>query len=194
MSEHPHPLNEPVPAGHPQRITDADQSRSADMHSRTVKYTISMSVRMACFITAFFVHGWIQIVMLVFAVVLPYFAVVVANASGADLAKRTDMNYYEAGAAGPSKLEGSPTGNAGHAGPQAPPPEDAPRSPDNGRDEHGAFAAGPAAADRTQDDAPVVLSGQWYDPEGVQEDPADEKPAHHRHGLRHPPGTEGERG
>src|SRR6185312_584996 len=98
MSEKPHHLNAHSPAGHPQRITDADEARSADMHSRTVKYTISMSVRLACFIAAFFVHGWLQVVMLVLAVILPYFAVIVANASGADLDKRTTSNYYDGGA------------------------------------------------------------------------------------------------
>lgn len=119
MSEKPHHLNARSPAGQPQRITDADEAHSADMHARTVKYTISMSVRLVCFIAAFFVHGWLQVVMLVLAVILPYFAVIVANAGGADLDKRSSSNYYDGGA--PAALTGGGTaapteGNAGGAG------------------------------------------------------------------------------
>ncbi|GAA2551440.1 hypothetical protein HD598_000527 [Neomicrococcus aestuarii] len=38
-----------------------------------------MGVRVLCFILAFFVQGWLQILCLVAAVVLPYFAVIIAN-------------------------------------------------------------------------------------------------------------------
>lgn len=68
-------------------ITDATESRSAEMHSRMVKYTISMSVRLACFIAAFFTSGPLQWVFLAGAIFLPWFAVVVAN-GGADRSKQ----------------------------------------------------------------------------------------------------------
>ncbi|MBB5597830.1 DUF3099 domain-containing protein [Neomicrococcus lactis] len=60
-------------------ITDARPGASVDEHSRIVKYSISMGVRVLCFVLAFFVHGWLQILCLVAAVVLPYFAVIIAN-------------------------------------------------------------------------------------------------------------------
>ncbi|GAA3689387.1 hypothetical protein GCM10023081_28560 [Arthrobacter ginkgonis] len=68
-------------------ITDADEARSAEQHSRIVKYTVSMSVRLACFIAAFFTSGWVQWTLLAGAVVLPYFAVIIAN-GGADRSKK----------------------------------------------------------------------------------------------------------
>ncbi|APF40170.1 DUF3099 domain-containing protein [Neomicrococcus aestuarii] len=60
-------------------ITDARPGASIDEHSRIVKYSVSMGVRVLCFILAFFVQGWLQILCLVAAVVLPYFAVIIAN-------------------------------------------------------------------------------------------------------------------
>lgn len=191
MSEKPHHLNAHSPAGHPQRITDADEARSADMHSRTVKYTISMSVRLACFIAAFFVHGWLQVVMLVLAVILPYFAVIVANASGADLDKRTASNYYDGGA--PAALapggtdrpgEGTAEGAADHAGDGR--TSDGRTSSDPASTAGGTRAAGGAGSagstesgqDAPQETGPAsadVLPGEWYEP---QDDPG------HPHGAR----------
>lgn len=97
MSE-PHSNNhhrDPGPQVH--RITEAQESHSVEQHSRVLKYTISMSVRLACFIAAFFVHGWLQWVFLAGAIVLPYIAVVIAN-GGADLTKRQPpAEFYEPG-------------------------------------------------------------------------------------------------
>ncbi len=198
MSQHSHPLNQPVPAGHPQRITDADESRSADMHSRTVKYTISMSVRMACFITAFFVHGWIQVVMLVLAVILPYFAVVVANASGADLAKRTETNYYDGGPAEPAMLAGAPAGPVGDDDPQKPASKEESRNDDSTsgsrRDNTGPFGSGSSTTGPEDDDEPDLLSGQWYVPGGDEDEPQEAQRDHHHHGHPGRPGNEREHG
>ena len=60
-------------------VTDARPGASVDEHSRIVKYSISMGVRVLCFVLAFFVQGWLQVLCLVAAVVLPYFAVIIAN-------------------------------------------------------------------------------------------------------------------
>ena len=69
------------------RITEAHEAHAVDQSSRVRKYTISMSVRMLCFVAAFFTHGPLQWLLLVGAVVLPYIAVVIAN-RGADITKR----------------------------------------------------------------------------------------------------------
>jgi Protein of unknown function (DUF3099) len=62
------------------RVTQARRPHSDDQHSRTVKYLVSMSIRTVCFVLLlvtpspwrwFFVAG---------AVVLPYVAVIIANA------------------------------------------------------------------------------------------------------------------
>lgn len=78
------------------RITEARESHKVEQNSRIRKYTISMSVRMACFLAAFFTHGWIQWVFFAGAVFLPYVAVVIAN-GGADLTKREPPAEYFAG-------------------------------------------------------------------------------------------------
>ncbi|MFJ6416367.1 DUF3099 domain-containing protein [Paeniglutamicibacter sp. NPDC091659] len=96
MSE-PHPTHhhhEHGPQVH--RITEARESHTVEQNSRVLKYTISMSVRMACFLAAFFTHGWIQWVCFAGAIVLPYVAVVIAN-GGADLTKREPPAEFFAG-------------------------------------------------------------------------------------------------
>lgn len=197
MSQHSYPLNQPVPAGHPQRITDADESRSADMHSRTVKYTISMSVRMACFIAAFFVHGWIQVVMLILAVILPYFAVVVANASGADLAKRTETNYYDGGPTEPAMLAGAAADGTKDEAPQDPTAKDESNTDDPTEGSEGTttgpFDPASGSTSPQEDAEPDLLSGHWYVPDEAEE-PQQEERVHHHHGHRHRPGSEREHG
>jgi hypothetical protein len=48
-----------------------------------IRYTVSMSIRLVCFILVFVVpYGWLSWVMIAGAVFLPYFAVVVANGGG----------------------------------------------------------------------------------------------------------------
>ncbi|MGI8701710.1 MAG: DUF3099 domain-containing protein [Nocardioidaceae bacterium] len=62
-------------------ITSARSGRSADIRSREVKYLVSMAVRTACFVGAVLVSGPLRWVLVTAAFVLPYFAVVVANAA-----------------------------------------------------------------------------------------------------------------
>jgi len=50
------------------------------MHHRMKRYLISMSVRTVCFILAVVLHGWLRWTMAAAAIVLPYVAVVMANA------------------------------------------------------------------------------------------------------------------
>jgi len=78
------------------RITEARESHTSERDTRVRKYTISMTVRMICFILAFFFEGWLRWVFIAGAVVLPYIAVVVAN-GGADLTKREPpAEFYKA--------------------------------------------------------------------------------------------------
>jgi hypothetical protein len=64
------------------RITSAQTSHSERIHGRQTRYLISMGVRTACFVLAVVTDGALRWVFIIAAVVLPYFAVVVANASG----------------------------------------------------------------------------------------------------------------
>lgn len=61
-------------------ITAAQRGLSREQVGRTRKYLISMGIRTACVIAAIFVPGWPKWIFIVGAVVLPYLAVVVANA------------------------------------------------------------------------------------------------------------------
>ena len=51
-----------------------------DRKKRARASSTAMSIRMACFILVFFVPGWWKLVFGIGAVVLPYVAVVLANA------------------------------------------------------------------------------------------------------------------
>jgi len=62
-----------------QSITSLPPSPDEERRAREIRYTVAMSVRVLCIILAFFLHGWLQIVAIVGAVALPYFAVVIAN-------------------------------------------------------------------------------------------------------------------
>lgn len=64
----------------PHTITSAQRALSDEQAGRTRKYLISMGIRTACVIGAIFVPGWPRWVLIAGAVVLPYLAVVIANA------------------------------------------------------------------------------------------------------------------
>jgi len=61
-------------------ITGAQRALSDEQTSRTRKYLLSMGIRTACVLGAIIVPGWPRWVLIAGAVVLPYVAVVIANA------------------------------------------------------------------------------------------------------------------
>jgi len=67
-------------------ITTAQQGLSDDLPGRQRRYLISMLVRTAFFIAAVFVPNPYRWVCLIGALILPYFAVVMANAGRETLA------------------------------------------------------------------------------------------------------------
>ena len=62
------------------RITTASTSRHDEIAARQRRYVLSMSLRTVCFIGAVLTEGWIRWVLVAGAIVLPYVAVVMANA------------------------------------------------------------------------------------------------------------------
>lgn len=66
--------------GEVHRITSAPRSHADDQHARIVKYTVAMSIRLVCLVLAFVVTGPLRWVFVAGAVLLPYVAVVLANA------------------------------------------------------------------------------------------------------------------
>jgi fatty acid desaturase len=67
------------------RITTAAASRNADISARQKRYLLSMGLRTVCFVAAIIasmagIH-WLWPILIVAALVLPYVAVVMANAT-----------------------------------------------------------------------------------------------------------------
>lgn len=68
-------MSEPVPS-----ITSAPEPLAVDQARRTRSYLIQMSIRVVCIIGAVLVDGWVRWALVAAAVVLPYSAVLIANA------------------------------------------------------------------------------------------------------------------
>ncbi|NUT57918.1 MAG: DUF3099 domain-containing protein [Agromyces sp.] len=137
-----------------QSITTLPPSPEAERRSRMIKYTIAMSIRVACIFCMLFAQGWWLVVFAAGAVFLPYVAVVLANVSGPS---RNDevlrpgsivpVGTPPDGDARPE--EGSPeAGTWSEPAPDAPAPE----ATDPDADPTPARDAGPAASDRDGDE------------------------------------------
>jgi hypothetical protein len=61
-------------------VTSVRRGLSEDVHDRAVRYVVSMLVRTGCFVGMAFVDGWARWLLAAGAVLLPYIAVVLANA------------------------------------------------------------------------------------------------------------------
>lgn len=67
-------------AKQPSTITSLPRSPDDDRHRRMVRYSITMGIRLVCVILCIFVRGWWLLLCAAGAVLLPYIAVVLANA------------------------------------------------------------------------------------------------------------------
>lgn len=82
-------------------ITGAQRGLSVEQTGRTRRYLISMGIRTACVLLAIFVPGWLRWVFIAGAVVLPYLAVVIANAGReSDEPGETGVAHYDSRAIG----------------------------------------------------------------------------------------------
>lgn len=61
-------------------VTSAQTPLSQEQRARTRRYLLSMTIRTVCFLGAVAAQGWLRWALLAGAVVLPYVAVVMANA------------------------------------------------------------------------------------------------------------------
>ncbi|ACQ80574.1 conserved hypothetical protein [Beutenbergia cavernae DSM 12333] len=61
-------------------ITSAPRSQTDEQHGRLGRYMLSMGIRTACFLLAIVTEGWLRWTFAAAAIVLPYIAVVFANA------------------------------------------------------------------------------------------------------------------
>ena len=62
-----------------QSITSLPVSDEVERRNRMIKYSIAMAVRVVCIVLLLFVQGWWLVICAIGAIVLPYFAVVIAN-------------------------------------------------------------------------------------------------------------------
>ncbi|MGY2703440.1 DUF3099 domain-containing protein [Nocardioides sp. HB32] len=87
------------------RITTASSSRDADIAARQRRYVVSMGIRTVCFVAAIVAAlaglGWLWPIFIAGALVLPYVAVVMANAT----ASRSDGFELRDGQFGRPELE-----------------------------------------------------------------------------------------
>ena len=66
---------------HPvQSVTSAPQSAAEEQAQRMRRYLATMAFRVVCTLLAIVASGWLRWTLIAAAVVLPYFAVVMANA------------------------------------------------------------------------------------------------------------------
>lgn len=63
-----------------QSVTNARSAADDDISARTKHYLVTMGIRTGCFVLAVVTEGWIRWTCVALAVVLPYIAVVFANA------------------------------------------------------------------------------------------------------------------
>lgn len=68
--------HDPVPS-----VTTAPEGRSNDLASRQRRYLTMMAIRLACLPLAVIASGWLRWAFIIGAIVLPYVAVVIANAA-----------------------------------------------------------------------------------------------------------------
>jgi len=111
-------MSEPVPS-----ITSAPEPLAVDQARRTRSYFIQMSIRVVCIIGAVAVDGWLRWALVAAAVVLPYSAVLIANA-GRDHAEHDTSPVTPKAAPALTELPDAP------GSPASP---DAPNGPGSGR-------------------------------------------------------------
>ncbi len=63
-----------------QTVTSAPESLEAEQQARIRRYLFTMGIRTTCFVLAVVLTGWARWVCAALAIVLPFFAVVMANA------------------------------------------------------------------------------------------------------------------
>ena len=64
-----------------QNATSLPAAPMDERRVRVIKYSVAMAVRMLCIILMLFVQGWWLLIFAAGAIFLPYFAVIIANAS-----------------------------------------------------------------------------------------------------------------
>lgn len=72
------------------RVTNAPIPLSADQASRNRRYLVSMAIRSTCFVACIIASGWLRWAFFIGALILPWVAVVIANAGRENAAGAAD--------------------------------------------------------------------------------------------------------
>lgn len=72
------------------RVTSVGAAPAEDRAHRMRAYFIMMTIRIACVASLFFVRGWWVLISAAGAIILPYFAVLIANAVSSTDGERPD--------------------------------------------------------------------------------------------------------
>lgn len=70
-----------------QSVTSVGYSPEDERRNRFIQYTVAMIIRVICIFLAVAIDGWLRWLFIAGAVLLPYFAVVAANAAGSSKSK-----------------------------------------------------------------------------------------------------------
>ena len=65
----------------PHTVTSLQNAPELERRSRMIKYTVAMGIRLVCIGACFLVSGWWLLIPALGAIILPYFAVVLANSA-----------------------------------------------------------------------------------------------------------------
>lgn len=63
----------------PNTITELPSSPDDERRARMLRYSVAMGIRMVCLVLCVLIPDWWRLIPAIGAVVLPYFAVVIAN-------------------------------------------------------------------------------------------------------------------
>lgn len=129
---------------HQQSITTLPPSPDADRHGRMLKYGIMMGIRVICLVVVFLVPGWWKVAPGIGAVLLPYFAVVVANVGSG----RTEAEVQRPGYVLPYSASGLYTGPGAETDEGTRAGETAPEDPSAAGHGDGGTAPSESPADR----------------------------------------------
>jgi len=133
----------PPPA---QSVTSAPEPLGADQARRARRYLIQMGIRVLCFVVAVLTWSrvplWVSLVLIVGAVVLPYIAVLFANA-GRERRDDAPPGYV------PHLLDAAPTARPVAPAPPGPAPADEPADEPRRTGDRPAEQDGPADDDDT---------------------------------------------
>ena len=115
-------------------LTTLPPSPTDDRKRRMTNYLIAMAIRIGCILMCFVVQGWWALIFVIGAVVIPYFAVVLANVSSGQgaVVRRPGavVPVRQSGPFGSSPFESSPSDSYPFAASDAGYRPPAPASPD----------------------------------------------------------------